>query len=62
MPDIQSNDFNSSDSFNDFIAGQKSIYEVSPRMAEYIKTMETYLLVREKQVSEKRSTEAELPA
>lgn len=59
MPDFHKNDFNCSDVLNNFPSDRGSIYEASPRMAEYIRTMENYLLVREKKVSEKNNSGTE---
>ncbi len=60
MPDLQSSDYNSYEGFADFLFDQKDIYEVSPKMSEYIEMMAAYLLVREKMVVEKLNSDLEI--
>ena len=60
MPDLQSSDYSGFDGFKDLLVDQKGIYEVSPKMSEYIEMMETYLLFREKRVMEKLNSDFEI--
>ncbi len=57
MPDIQRNEYDGFDGFRDLLVDGEGIYEVYPKMAEYIEMMETYLLIREKSVLEKLNFE-----
>ncbi len=57
MPELQNSDYNGLEGFRDLVIDQKGIYEVYPKMSEYIELMATYLLHREKKVVEKSNLE-----